>query len=282
MTEHDCLGRKETPNPIAMGSYTMDSHNTQRFITEEGYVQNEGDIGVSPPEPYQIAYGSIVPKQEDCTNLLVPAAMSASHIAYGSIRMEPVFMMLGHAAGTGAVHAMRQETPVQQIDYTTLRKKLRKDGMVLNQSQAISALIDVDELDGHVVDTEKARVIGDWSTSNTSTPYVGPGYLHDGNTGKGQKSVRYTVRLPEAGRYQVRLSYSPHGNRATNAPVAIQHANGKATVRVDQTKALEGDRTFVTLGMYRFDKGEATITLTNKGTDGYVVADAVQLLPATK
>jgi hypothetical protein len=135
MTEHDCLGRKDTPHPVAMGSYTMDSHNVQRFVTEAGYVQNEGDIGVTPDEPYQIAYGSIVPKARDCTNLLVPMAMSASHIAYGSIRMEPVFMMLGHAAGTGAAHAIEEDAAVQDIEYSKLRKQLRADGQVLHLDQ---------------------------------------------------------------------------------------------------------------------------------------------------
>jgi hypothetical protein len=95
MTEHELLKRRPTPDPVGMGSYGIDSHNVQRYITPEGFVQNEGDIGVSTNGPYQIAYGSLVPKPEQATNLLVPVCVSSSHIAFGSIRMEPVFMILG-------------------------------------------------------------------------------------------------------------------------------------------------------------------------------------------
>lgn len=131
MTEHDCLDRRETPNSVGMGSYTMDSHNVQRYVTEEGFVQNEGDIGVRTPRPYEIAYGSLVPKKDQCTNLLVPVCLSSSHIAYGSIRMEPVFMVLGQSAATAASLAIDHDLPVQEVDYAELRKKLRADGQVL-------------------------------------------------------------------------------------------------------------------------------------------------------
>jgi hypothetical protein len=87
MTENELLKRRPTPEPVGMGSYGIDSHNIQRYITPEGYVQNEGDIGVSTNGPYQISYGSLVPKKEQVTNLLVPVCVSSSHIAYGSIRI---------------------------------------------------------------------------------------------------------------------------------------------------------------------------------------------------
>ena len=131
MTEHEVLGNRDVPEPVGMGSYTLDSHNVQRYITPEGYVQNEGDIGVSPDQPYEIAYGSIIPKKEEIQNLLVPVAMSASHIAFGSIRMEPVFMVLGHSAGAAAVLALREGQAVQDVNYDDLRKELEADGQVL-------------------------------------------------------------------------------------------------------------------------------------------------------
>jgi len=106
MTENEILGRSKVDKPIGMGSYTMDSHNVQRYITKEGYVQNEGDLGVDADEPYQIHLGTILPKQNECKNLLVPLAVSSSHIAFGSIRMEPVFMILGQSAGTLAALAV--------------------------------------------------------------------------------------------------------------------------------------------------------------------------------
>ena len=93
---------RETPEPVGMGSYTLDSHHVQRYVTEDGHVQNEGDIGVKPPYPYCVSYGSLVPKRDECTNLLVPVCVSSSHIAFGSTLLEPVFMILGQAAAKAA------------------------------------------------------------------------------------------------------------------------------------------------------------------------------------
>lgn len=132
MTENDLLKRRETPQSVGMGSYTMDSHNVRRYVTEEGFVQNEGDIGFSTNGPYQIAYGSLVPKRDECTNLLVPVCVSSSHIAYGSIRMEPVFMILGQSAATAAKLAIDGETAVQDVNYQRLVEKLREDGQIID------------------------------------------------------------------------------------------------------------------------------------------------------
>ena len=131
MTEHELLKKRQTPEPVGMGSYTIDSHNVQRYITPEGFVQNEGDIGVALDGPYQIAFGSLVPKAGQADNLLVPVCVSSSHIAFGSIRMEPVFMILGQSAATAASIALDAGTPVHQVDYATLRARLLKDGQVL-------------------------------------------------------------------------------------------------------------------------------------------------------
>lgn len=131
MTEHDVLGTRMIPNPVGMGSYTLDSHNTQRYIKPDGFVQNEGDIGVHVPEPYSISYNSLIPKAEECKNLLVPVAVSSSHIAFGSIRMEPVFMILGQSAATAATIAIENEVPVQQVDYEKLKEQLHEDDQIL-------------------------------------------------------------------------------------------------------------------------------------------------------
>jgi len=133
MTEHDCLARRQTPEPVGMGSYVMDSHNVQRYVTKDGSVQNEGDVGVSPRRPYQIAFGSLVPKLQECTNLLVPVCVCSSHIAYGSIRMEPVFMILGQSAATAAALAIDANSHVQKVDYAALRERLLADGQVLSR-----------------------------------------------------------------------------------------------------------------------------------------------------
>lgn len=137
MTENELLQKKPTPESVGMGSYTIDSHNIQRYVDENGHVQNEGDIGVPLPGPYEIAYGSLVPKKEECTNLLVPVAVSASHIAFGSIRMEPVFMILGQSATTAAILALDEGIAVQDVSYEKLKKRLLDDGQVLTMADQI-------------------------------------------------------------------------------------------------------------------------------------------------
>ena len=132
VTENDIMGLRVVPRPVAMGSYTMDSHNVQRYVTDDGYVQNEGDLGVEPPKPYQIDLGAIVPKKEECKNLIVPVCVSATHIAFGSIRMEPVFMELGQVAGTLASIAVRKNISISEVDYDELRQKLESDGQVIS------------------------------------------------------------------------------------------------------------------------------------------------------
>lgn len=137
MTENELLQKKPTPESVGMGSYTIDSHNIQRYVDENGHVHNEGDIGVPLPQPYEIAYGSLVPEKEEIQNLVVPVAVSASHIAFGSIRMEPVFMILGQSAATAAVMAMEQGIPVQDLPYEELRTRLLADGQVLTLDDRI-------------------------------------------------------------------------------------------------------------------------------------------------
>ncbi|MDP3180318.1 MAG: FAD-dependent oxidoreductase [Bacteroidota bacterium] len=131
-TENDVLAKSEVPSPVGMGSYAMDSHNIQRYVTAEGFVQNEGDVGVHPEAPYAISYGSIIPKREECQNLLVPVCVSSSHIAYGSIRMEPVFMILGQSAAIAACKAIDIDHAVQDIPYEALKEKSLERGQVLS------------------------------------------------------------------------------------------------------------------------------------------------------
>jgi hypothetical protein len=131
MTEHEVLGTKPVPQSVGMGSYTLDSHNVQRYVKPDGFVQNEGDIGVRVPKPYHVDLGSILPKKEECSNLLVPVCVSCSHIAFGSIRMEPVFMILGQSAGTLAAMAVDKKKNVHDITYDKLRQILESDGQIL-------------------------------------------------------------------------------------------------------------------------------------------------------
>jgi hypothetical protein len=133
MTEHEVMHRRGVDDPVALGSYSMDSHQNQRFVTAEGVVQNEGSMG-GVAGPYGISYRALVPKAAECDNLLVPVCVSASHCAYGSIRMEPVYMMLGQAAGTAAVLAIEGNRGVQAVDYGALRERLVRDGQRLAEN----------------------------------------------------------------------------------------------------------------------------------------------------
>ena len=141
MTEQHTLSKRPVERPVGMGSYTLDSHNVRRYVVpaaagKPAHVQNEGDIGVKVPKPYAIGYGCLVPRREECVNLLVPVALSASHIAYGSIRMEPVFMILGQSAATAAALAARADGVVQDVPYEALRERLVADGQVLEFTPA--------------------------------------------------------------------------------------------------------------------------------------------------
>ena len=131
-TEHDCRRMRIVEDPVGLGSYSMDSHNLQRYITEQGCVQNEGNIEVSPGGPYAISYRSLLPKKHECGNLLACCAVSSSHIAFGSIRMEPVFMMLGQSAATAAVQALEEGIDLHDLDYQDLRAQLIRDGQKLD------------------------------------------------------------------------------------------------------------------------------------------------------
>lgn len=134
MTENHLTGKIDTPQSVGMGSYAIDSHNVQRYITTEGTVANEGDIGVHLKKPYAISYGALIPQAQHADNLLVPVCLSSSHIAYGSIRMEPVFMILGQSAATAAVLALNHDLPLQQLSYDELRQSLLADHQILEWS----------------------------------------------------------------------------------------------------------------------------------------------------
>lgn len=131
MNENHCTGRVVVPDSVGLGAYGMDSHNIRRYVDKTGHARNEGDVQVPVVGPYPVSYRSIVPKAGECTNLLVPVCLAASHIAYGSIRMEPVFMILGQSAATAASQAIDADADVQKVEYPRLRECLLKDGQVL-------------------------------------------------------------------------------------------------------------------------------------------------------
>ncbi|MFN0137191.1 MAG: FAD-dependent oxidoreductase [Phycisphaerae bacterium] len=131
MTQDNCQGRRRADDPVGLAAYTMDSHNVRRYVDAAGNVRNEGDVQVGGFPPYEISYRAIVPRRTECTNLLVPVCLSASHIAYGSIRMEPVFMVLAESAATAACMAIDGDLDVQAVDQHALGGALQQAGQVL-------------------------------------------------------------------------------------------------------------------------------------------------------
>jgi len=135
MIRANCTGKAIAPDSVGLAAYTMDSHNVQRHV-KSGFVKNEGDVQDRTAGPYPVSYRSIIPRVGECENLLVPWCLSASHIAFGSIRMEPVFMILSQSSATAAVLAIDQNSSVQALPYVMLRERLLKDGQVLEYVKA--------------------------------------------------------------------------------------------------------------------------------------------------
>ncbi len=285
MTENELMKRRPTPDSVGMGSYTIDSHNVQRYVTPEGYVQNEGDVGV-PIRPYPIAYGSLVPKKGQADNLYSTICVSSSHIAYGSIRMEPVFMILGQSAALAAAIAIDDGLAVQDVPYGKLREKLLQAGQVLQHASSDEPIttkrpsLMPDKLPGVVVDDDQADRQGNWVVSNANGGFVGSGYRHDGDQRNGKSVARFEAKIPKAGKYEVRLSYPPNNNRSSKVRVEVVHAKGSQIEWIDQKKKPDIDSMFVSLGVYDFsDAQPAAVVVSNSEANGFVIVDAVQWLP---
>lgn len=281
MTQHHCQGRTLAEDPVGLAAYTMDSHNVQRYVDTNGQVRNEGDVQVGGFPPYPISYRAIRPRREECQNLLVPVCLSASHIAYGSIRMEPVFMVLGQSAAAAACLAIDQGTSVQEIDYQRLRERLLADRQILEWTGPRPARVeslDPAQLDGLVLDDEAIEWVGEWLPSSSVGGFVGARYWHDGAQGQGDKLARFVGMVKEAGNYEVRLYYTANPNRATRVPVIVHHAAGETRVMVNQRKAVKEG--YASLGRFDFAAGAARplVVISNAAADGHVIADAVQLV----
>jgi hypothetical protein len=131
MTQRHCEGLEVVPDPVGLAAYGMDSHNVQRLFTPDGFVRNEGNVKCRVQGSFPVSYRSIVPKQKECKNLLVQVCLSATHIAFGSIRMEPIFMVLGQSAAIAACLSMDQKVAVQLLPYIDLKNELVKSNQRL-------------------------------------------------------------------------------------------------------------------------------------------------------
>jgi FAD-dependent oxidoreductase family protein len=287
MTEHNSAGRKVVEDGIALAAYTMDSHNVQRVVVD-GMVKNEGNVevggrpdddlrGAVKVEPYPIAYRSLVPKRGEVTNLLVPVALSASHIAFGSIRMEPVYMVLGQVAAVAASMAIDAGTIVQNVDVGALRRELRDNPLADGSTPEV--LVDDD-------DQDRLRVTGQWTRTSPEGKFARTALRHDG---EGAGEVRFLPEITKEGVYHVYLYWPRSEALSTRVPVVIRHAAGSDTILVNMREpdAIHGEGgglqhgivSWVRLGEFRFRPGQEAYVAVRAGGSGVVYADAALLVP---
>lgn len=273
VTQAHCVRQVIEPDSVGLGNYMMDSHSVRRIPGPTGTsVLFEGGMGQGIGTPWRISYRALVPKKAECENLLVSWAISISHVAFCSMRMEPCFMVLSQSAATAAAMAIDGGLAVQDVDYQKLKLHLLADGQLLGTEPPQSTGIVVDNSDATGV--TKA---GTWNASSATTGFHGPDYLHDGNSGAaGGKSVTFTPILPEAGNYTVYTRWTSGTNRASNAPIDVIHTGGVTSKTYNQQ---ENNGAWVSLGAYAFAQGTSgSVVVKNDGADGYVVADAVRFV----
>jgi hypothetical protein len=272
MTEHNARGTIVAPDAIGMAAYTMDSHNVQRLVVN-GMVKNEGNVEVGGFPPYPISYRAITPQRSQVSNLLVPVALSASHIAYGSIRMEPVFMVLGQAAAVAAVMAVDEGVAVQEVDVVALQRELGSNPLA--DGSVAEVLVD----DGFA---DRVEVTGEWQSAQVGGQYgLSVLRIPEGASG----AVRFLPYIQRPGRYTVYLYWPPTEGLASNAPVEIRHASGSEQLRLSLVRDTEGVQhnivSWMDLGEFSFAPGEeAWLEIGTDGADGVVLADAVLFVPA--
>lgn len=276
MTQLHCQREEIATDSIGMGAYNMDSHHVQRHINEAGHVKNEGDVQVGV-KPYPISYRSIIPKKAECSNLVVSIALSSSHIAFGSIRMEPVFMILGQSGATAAMHAIEQNVALQDVDYDKLKTKLLADKLVLDY-EVPSKHVKLDTLKGIVVDESKASVDGHFK--NGALPIgVHRGYLFTDPADAGISTATFDIAADKAGTYAVQMASLPNPNRSTKTLVRVKSPKGQEEVRVNQKAKPPVDDLWIPLQEVQLEAGEkVTVTISNEGANGFVIVDAVRLL----
>lgn len=292
ISQKDIIDEPEKDDAIVVSSFPIDSHDCQRVGTAE-FVINEGTImpvripGRRHGYAYHIPYRAITPKVAECSNLLVPVALSCTHVGISSIRVEPTWMILGQSAGIAAAMSVKQNIAVQKLPYPMLRERLLAQKQVLDLPvladlpPETKGVINIDPktLPGIVLDNDQAELKGEWSHSSGFKPHIGTGYLHDDKRADGQSIAAFRFKALKPGKYDLLMAYSAHETRATKVPVTIESGGRKTEIIVDQTKPLPAGEAFRSIGTVELD-GETTITVRNADTNGFVILDALQLLPA--
>jgi hypothetical protein len=265
MTQKHCVGDEVVDDQVGMAAYGMDSHNCQRLVVN-GMVKNEGDVQKRVPKPYPISYRAIVPKENECKNLLVPVCVSASHIAFGSIRMEPVFMVLGQSAATAAVFAINNNTSVQQVDAKRLREELTKNPLADGSQPEI--IVDNS-------DTVDVLVNGNWQIKGGG---YGINQLYDDQPNE-LKSIRYTPAIPKKGQYEIYAYFSKISGRSAGTWFAV-NVNGEQKPLMLQASSIKelglSSGEWVKIGVFTLPQGRNSyVEISNKGANGIVTADAI-------
>ena len=273
MHQANCVGAEVVKDGVGMAAYGMDSHNCQRLVVE-GQVKNEGNVEVGVFGPYPIAYGSIVPKAAQCGNLFVPVCLSATHIAYGSIRMEPVFMVLGQSSAAAAAMAIDARTDIQNIDITKLQQQLKSNPLA--DGKIMDILVDND-------DTQHVTHTGTWVTE-TKGGY-GPSFLQANVTAAtAESTVRFTPDIPKNGSYTAYLYIPKVKTLSSQSKVTVFDGKNKKEVVIKASDVVVEGQTsgeWVSLGTYTLPKGTtASVELSTRQADGTVVADAVIFVPS--
>lgn len=292
VSQKDIMDEPKKNDPIIVSSFPIDSHDCQRvgtkdMVVDEGTIMPVRMAGRKHGYPYHIPYRAITPKAAECDNLLVPVALSCTHVGISSIRVEPTWMILGQSAGIAAALSAKQNLAVQKLPYPALRERLLAQKQVLelpvlpDLPPEPKGVMNVDPktLPGIVLDDAQAELKGQWSRSSGFKPHIGTGYLHDDKRADGQSIAVFGFKALKTGRYELRMAYSPHETRATKVPVTIQCSGRKTDITVDQTLPLAAGEAFRTIGSVQLDGAvETTITVSNAGTDGFVILDALQLI----
>lgn len=270
MTQANCQGKEVVQDAVGMAAYTMDSHNCQRIVVN-GMVKNEGDVQVGGFGPYPISYRSLIPKETECKNLLVPVCLSASHIAYGSIRMEPVFMVLAQSAALAAVQAIETKKPVQGINVKKLQQQLKSDPLANGSLPEI--LVDND-------DAGSVKVTGNWHTQKRGA--YGPSMLVSDEQSSGQ-TVRFIPTVQKQGAYQLYV-YLPQAEKLTpSLDITIydgtkKHSHQIATAELRVEGQTSGE--WVPVGNFNLPAGKKTwIEVIADASKGVSIADAILLVP---
>lgn len=294
VSQRDIMGSPQKEDPIVVSSFPIDSHDCQRVATKDGVV-DEGTImpvrmaGSGHGYAYHIPYRSILPLAAECDNLLVPVALSCTHVGISSIRVEPTWMILGQSAGVAAALAAKQNVAVQKLPYPALRDRLLAQKQVLEipvlaapSPEPKGAMnIDPSKLPGIVLDDKQAALEGEWKSSSGFKPYIGTGYVHDDKRGDGHSIATFRLKVPKSVRYDLRIAYSPHETRASKVPIIIESGTQKAMLTFDQTQPLPAGEAFRSAGFIQLTSdAETKIIISNTGTEGFVILDAIQLIEA--